>query len=512
MNQLLSIDGDKIVIEKLLLKETEGNIAHSGNLSVTGVAQFKNSVILEQNLAVAGSIDVDTIRVKNLVKLDEADQLDAFTYSGETAQSLDNKGLVWKEAGGLHQFVFKSEPRRLFSTESIDLHKSARYQLGGEDVIIQGRLGNSIVHSKLRSLGVLESITVAGDVNLSETVFIKNSLGRIGINNEQPNAALSIVDNLVEVIIGSTESKRAFIGTWANHALDIITDNTKRISVHGNTTEFGSAKSKNAVVKIHGSLEVDSIVSDIRVERTSPIEFIATKENSIYGKGLTWRGAGLARQLFLYPDPDRLQSTESFELNTGKEYRIGGKAVLSETQLGDSVTHSRLENLGILKGLEVDGNVRFGSVLSIENNLLTIENGVSVQGPNGQTALTGNMLISAADGFGISVKGSNEFYVDSVGSLKIGDKENTSRTVNLYGKLAINITNPDPSAEFSVGGPVVMNGKKFDSQESAPVTGSWNKGDVVWNTEPQENNYIGWVCVQTGSPGVWKPFGYIGTR
>jgi hypothetical protein len=201
MNQLLSIDGDKIVIEKLLLKETQGNIAHSGNLSVTGVAQFKDSVTIEQNLAVAGSIDVDTIRVKNLIKIDEAEQLDAFTYSGETPQALDNKGLVWKEAGGLHQFVFRSEPRRLFSTESIDIHKSARYQLGGEDVIIQGRLGNSIVHSKLRSVGVLESITVAGDVNLSETVFVKNSLGRIGVNTEQPNAALSVVDNLVEVVM-----------------------------------------------------------------------------------------------------------------------------------------------------------------------------------------------------------------------------------------------------------------------------------------------------------------------
>jgi parallel beta-helix repeat protein len=45
---------------------------------------------------------------------------------------------------------------------------------------------------------------------------------------------------------------------------------------------------------------------------------------------------------------------------------------------------------------------------------------------------------------------------------------------------------------------------------AAPTTGTWNRGDRVWNTQPTAGGTAGWVCVTSGSPGTWKTFGVIG--
>lgn len=42
-----------------------------------------------------------------------------------------------------------------------------------------------------------------------------------------------------------------------------------------------------------------------------------------------------------------------------------------------------------------------------------------------------------------------------------------------------------------------------------PNTGTHRVNEIIWNTSPIPGGYIGWVCVQGGSPGVWKGFGVI---
>jgi hypothetical protein len=39
---------------------------------------------------------------------------------------------------------------------------------------------------------------------------------------------------------------------------------------------------------------------------------------------------------------------------------------------------------------------------------------------------------------------------------------------------------------------------------AAPTTGSWVRGDIVWNTAPAASGTPGWVCVTAGAPGTWK--------
>jgi hypothetical protein len=62
---------------------------------------------------------------------------------------------------------------------------------------------------------------------------------------------------------------------------------------------------------------------------------------------------------------------------------------------------------------------------------------------------------------------------------------------------------------LDVNGAVKFNNKLHLSAEESPKSGSFNLGDIVWNSNPQQRGYIGWVCIRAGSPGVWNGFGKI---
>lgn len=44
---------------------------------------------------------------------------------------------------------------------------------------------------------------------------------------------------------------------------------------------------------------------------------------------------------------------------------------------------------------------------------------------------------------------------------------------------------------------------------AAPVSGTYPKNFIIWNTDPVSNGAIGWVCVTAGTPGTWRSFGNI---
>ena len=506
MSQLLSIVDDKIVIEKLSLKYLEGNVMHVGKLDIKGGLTVVQNSTFDSNLKVHGTLDVDTINVKNLNRGD-ASQIDAFTFTAENEDQLDGRGLVWGVGDTSYQFAFRAEPRRIYSSMSLDLDKQSKYQIDGVDVLMQDRLGNSIKRSKLTEVGTLTSLDVEGNSNLGNVVIVNSYLNRVGINTEIPNAALSVMENGIEIVIG-TDDNRAVIGTWGNQTLDIITDNTSRISIKGSTVTFGNESSKNAVVKINGTLEVDSIVSDVRVERTAPIEFLEDNTSGIYAKGLIWKVKGTpSRQFFLMPGPDRFYSTESIDLGSGNYFSIANKLVINETSIGPTVTESNLETVGTLRNLVVGGEVNLSDALKIINSEAVANRSFTVA--SGDTTLKlGADSVNASDSIRVFVKETQEFAITDTG-ITIGNKNNTARQVNVYGKVSVNITNPDPDAAFSVEGPVVMSGKKFVTLAAMPTQGEWSVGDIVWNSTPQTSSYIGWVCVTAGNPGVWKPFGQI---
>lgn len=504
MNQLLSIVDNKLVIEKLQLTHLEGDILHTGSLNIDG------RLTLNSDLEVSGAITVDTLHVKNLVT-DAVQQADSSTFTATDESQLVGKGLTWVTAPDTkYQFVLRTEPRRIYSTETIDLRSDAKYQIDGVDVLLKGQLGSSIKRSNITKLGILEQLDVDGNTNLGNVVLVNSYLNRVGINIEQPNSTLSVLDNGIEFIVGSYEAGQMNIGTWSNHTINIVTDNTPRIVVQGNTVTFGSPTSKNSVVKINGILEVDSIVSDTRIERTSSFEILEDNETSLHNKGLLWKGNTNVRKFVLYESPSRFYSSESLELNTGKELLIGGTPVLNADTLGSTIKTSSLETVGTLHNLVVGADVNLGDRLVIKDHNVRFNADVNVcQGDDMLTATATG--VNTNNSFRIKNKEVQEFAISGQG-ITIGNRENTTRVINAYGRLSVNTTNPDPEASLTVEGPVVLTGKKFINSDRIPVAGMWNKGDIVWNINPVETSYIGWVCISGGTPGEWRPFGQIGAK
>lgn len=52
-------------------------------------------------------------------------------------------------------------------------------------------------------------------------------------------------------------------------------------------------------------------------------------------------------------------------------------------------------------------------------------------------------------------------------------------------------------------------GRTVIFSDAAPTTGTWAKGDIVFNNLPTAGGFIGWVCTTAGSPGTFKTWGAI---
>lgn len=44
-----------------------------------------------------------------------------------------------------------------------------------------------------------------------------------------------------------------------------------------------------------------------------------------------------------------------------------------------------------------------------------------------------------------------------------------------------------------------------------PVSGTWNRGDIIFNIVPNAGGNAAWICTVAGTPGTWKTFGNIST-
>ncbi len=55
-------------------------------------------------------------------------------------------------------------------------------------------------------------------------------------------------------------------------------------------------------------------------------------------------------------------------------------------------------------------------------------------------------------------------------------------------------------------------GRQAAFGSTAPATGAWMRGDIVWNTSPSLGKPIGWVCIAAGTPGTWVPFEILSAR
>lgn len=482
MNQLLSIVDDALVIKKLSVQTLDGPVQATDDLKVDGNIFVNRDIKAKRNVDISGILTVDTLKVKNLVADNESvgksDPKVDFTFVAKGEKNLEGKGLIWLDnESGAKQFVYK-EGNTLWSSMDIELIKKSAYKINKQRVLSETELGPSVIRSNLRKVGELEGLKVSGQVEFDSWVFFNTINNTVGINTENPAATLGVVvENGIEVIVGSRGDRTAAIGTFTCNTLDIVTDNKTRMSFKENgDITFGNPKFNNASIKIHGKLEVDEIVTKQGNKDQNLIIFRHSDNSAPYQTGLLWKHDLSTKQFVYAAAPDRLYTTETIDLAEGKWFSIDGNLIVSRTTLGDSVTNSNIEKLGILRTLEVEGESNFKASINVNNiNVSTLSN---------------------SDRFSIIVDSEEELVINANNDINIGNTENINRKIFINGNT-------------NFRGSLNLNSKTIITGDSAPDSGTWSKGDICFNNNPTMEGFVGWICVNAGTPGVWCSFGLI---
>tara|TARA_B110000503_G_scaffold61569_1_gene97592 strand:- start:434 stop:1348 length:915 start_codon:yes stop_codon:yes gene_type:complete len=178
------------------------------------------------------------------------------------------------------------------------------------------------------------------------------------------------------------------------------------------------------------------------------------------------------------------------DLDVKNSVRIDGHEVLWKERLGNIVTKSQLQELGVLKELNV------ANTLTVYKNKV----GVNTLEPVGVFGVADKGIEISID-----VKGDSGF-VGTANSdpFAIGSGGEPTLYVSHDNKIGIKIKRP--KADLDVAGYIRYQGQTQQYLDSMPTAGTWAQGDIVWNTRPERGTVLGWVCVKSGAPGTWRPF------
>ena len=106
-------------------------------------------------------------------------------------------------------------------------------------------------------------------------IFDANS-DRLGIGTEEPNAALSVAEDGIEVMVGTEDFVKGFVGTFASHDLELKTDSTTRVAIRaGGDIELGNPNASPVKVSVNGKLAVgvNNPDSDVDLHVRGAIKF-----------------------------------------------------------------------------------------------------------------------------------------------------------------------------------------------------------------------------------------------
>jgi hypothetical protein len=128
--------------------------------------------------------------------------------------------------------------------------------------------------------------------------------------------------------------------------------------------------------------------------------------------------------------------------------------------------------------------------------------------------------VSSCQVFAMHGNGLKAVHVTSLGSLRLGRNAfsaspavaNVSLAAqiidegdNFYQGILLDST-PSKGNWLAQGGP---SANRITASNSAPSSGTWAVGDMIWNSAVTAGGNIGWVCTTAGTPGTWKTFGAI---
>jgi hypothetical protein len=204
------------------------------------------------------------------------------------------KGLQWKGQGPTKQLIYRANPDRIWTDESIDLGAEASYMIGNTTVLRQTELGSSVRNSSLVTVGNLQNLRTQGNLSIDDYIFYNTDSESLGIGTESPNGKFALATLDAEFII-NTVPGAAKLGTWTSTNLQLITDDTTRLTVLANgNIELGNAERADTKVTVFGKLGigVNNIDSDVTLSTNGPVKF----ENKKFMNGTEIPTSGTFRQ------------------------------------------------------------------------------------------------------------------------------------------------------------------------------------------------------------------------
>ena len=264
---------DEATRRVILVKDDGLYVDNLSVQQVTGDTTFNN------NVHVDGELFVTKLHVNELnadVRNERSGPLE-FIADGN---GIYGKGLIWKGPDiSSKQFIYKPNPDRIFSTDTIDLDRTAAYSIGNAVVLTGDTLGPSVRSSSLTRVGTLNNLRTQGDLSIDEFIIYSSDSQRIGFGTESPNASISVTSLETEFVI-DVEGPRTKIGNWTTDDLEIITDNTPRITISSTgQVSIGQKGNRNARLNVFGKLGVgvNNVADDVDVSISNVLEIAGTK-------------------------------------------------------------------------------------------------------------------------------------------------------------------------------------------------------------------------------------------
>ncbi len=183
-------------------------------------------------------------------------------------------------------------------------------------------------------------------------------------------------------------------------------------------------------------------------------------------------------------------SAKADNLDVLNSVRIDSNEVLWKDRLGNSVIKSKLQEVGVLNGLNV------ADTLHVAKNSI----GINTNSPTGLLGIMKDGIEIVVD-----VKG-NQAYVGTANSDDFTMGSSGEPTIFISGSNNVGIKIRKPKADLDIAGAFRFQGQTHQYNDAPPKAGSFAQGDITWNSQPVRGSVLGWVCVKAGAPGTWMPF------
>ena len=174
--------------------------AGSCQLTVTDDATVVNNELTARDLNISNAAVIKDLVVKGSINIDNSSW--DLLAEGISKKTIDKLSDEWKT-------VLTAQVAEEIKSNGIDFDS---VKINGETLVSGNTLANSITDTSIKSLGVLTTLTVAGEsVFNNQTLAVLNK--RIGVNTVTPEMALSVWDEEVSIVIGKNKANEAYIGT-----------------------------------------------------------------------------------------------------------------------------------------------------------------------------------------------------------------------------------------------------------------------------------------------------------